>query len=448
VGLIAGFQQGRARKKIDNLLDTLGEEIAAITDSARSWYAKTLELRWTQAEILQVMEEIERVGRDSVMAYFAARHNLDRLYNHLIRATTAAKPFPANLPLINNALCDVESLIEADIARAVVNLSNVAAEDEKAVRWLKAGHYADWETELTGRTGDALNVFLERFGHRGLGEGEMCMPRWREEPEAVLRAVLACVEYHPKLPAKVPAVNNTQKLLDHVGGPDKGKAQKEARDIVCKLRGLEQFQSKTLHAIAYVWAGARRWATAAAREALADGRILEPQDIFYFDLEEIKQMMTGELNISDADEIRATCARRKAEHKADQVRSPGEILLGEAGAIAKAGQAGGVLEAWPAHKGLPAVPGRVVGPLRRWAGHKGNGFKEAIIGADAFDGGWSLTLPVADGFVAATGTPIDPFVAAARAWHHPAIVGLGETYAALVEGAQTTVDGDAITVQQ
>jgi hypothetical protein len=100
------------------------------------------------------------------------------------------------------------------------------------------------------------------------------------------------------------------------------------------------------------------------------------------------------------------------------------------------------------HAGLPGVAGHASGPLRRWTASRKNGCHHTIMGAEMLDSGWALGLPLADGFVAALGSPLDPLVAAARAWHHPVVVGLGHTYRTMVDGAQTTLDGNHATVSQ
>jgi hypothetical protein len=77
-----------------------------------------------------------------------------------------------------------------------------------------------------------------------------------------------------------------------------------------------------------------------------------------------------------------------------------------------------------------------------------NGYPHTILGAEMLDSGWALALPLADGFVAALGSPFDPLVAAARTWDRPVVVALGDSYRTLVDGEPTTVDGDNVTVSQ
>jgi hypothetical protein len=190
-----------------------------------------------------------------------------------------------------------------------------------------------------------------------------------------------------------------------------------------------------LHALALVWAGTRRWALAAAKEAIADGRLESPDEVFFFELEEIKEMMTGEWNISAAADIRAIWAARRAEHQVEQTQCPAPLLIGER-------------EAYPTGAGIPAAAGRGRGPLRPWEEDGRDGWAGAILAGEAPESGWALALPVAAGFVAAGGSPLDPLVAAARGWQRPVVVGLGNAYRSLETGAQTSVDGDAGTVEQ
>ena len=46
--------------------------------------------------------------------------------------------------------------------------------------------------------------------------------------------------------------------------------------------------------LARVITATRRWLQAAAQEAMEDGRLRDPSDIYLLELEEVKQMMTGE----------------------------------------------------------------------------------------------------------------------------------------------------------
>jgi len=434
--LLAALKNARNRRKIEDFLDTLAGEIDTITGTARRWRDKVAGIpRWSQAEILQIMEEIERKGVDSLMAFFAARHNLEIAYNWLLRATESANPanpFPGNLILVNNALSDLDGLVEVEIAQTLLEISQLAEKDAAAHAWLEAASFDNWQETLpAGAFGDRVRVLFQRYGHRGTGEGEMTIPRWHEAPTALLGGIRACLLYHAKSPATVPSVQHAQKLLDAVGG----KQRKEAEQQLARARQMLRLQSRALDAFAYILAGTRTWALEAAKEAMTDGRMSSADDAFFYELEEIKQMMTGEWNISDLDDIHAVAQERRVQYRANLAVRPLELLIGDVGVH-------------PIRQGLSGVIGKVTGPLRRQEFPQPVRCNHAVVGAVRLDSGWAPALPVAGAFITARGTPVDPIIAAARIWHVPTVLGLGEHYDDLIDGAQTTVDGTLATVAQ
>jgi hypothetical protein len=146
-------------------------------------------------------------------------------------------------------------------------------------------------------------------------------------------------------------------------------------------------------------------------------------------------MMTGEWNVTHTAEIQEVAMKRRASYAEWQQAQPGDLLFDNA-------------EAYPTHSGLPGVVGEATGPLRRQKGVKPLMCVQAVVGARQFDSGWAPSLPVAGGFLAAAGTPLDPIVAAARIWHVPTVVALGPHYNGLVDGAQTRLDGGRGSVEQ
>ncbi len=431
-GLFAGIKAGRNRKKIATQLITYGQAIDTITQKAAAWYFRTQELRWTQADVLQIMEEIERVGRDSFKLFFGARHNLELIYSHLLKLMGTQQTLPANLALLQGALCDLTDLVEYQIADELFRLGEMATNDPATTNWLQLRDYTNWQQALPNkRLVDACVDFMRRNGHRCVDEAEIRQPRWQEDPSLFFASLHAFVKKHPKHPTKLPSTQNMQRLLDIMVPSERQGAQ----NLVGQMRQLLKLQSHALHAFAYILAGTRSWALAAAKEAMADGRLQQSDDLFFFELEEIKQMMTGEWNVSARREIHATCAQRRAEFAQWQSSSPPPLLIGDSGAQ-------------PQYQGLPGSSGHAIGPLRRWEHPAPASCNGAIVGTQHLDSGWALILPFARALVVANGASLDPIVAAARSWHVPTVLGLGTRYGALMEGAQTTVHGDSGLVEQ
>lgn len=431
-GLLAGLKSGRNRKKITTQLATYSQTIDAIAQKAADWYFRTQELRWSQADVLQIMEEIERVGTDSFKLFFAARHNLELLYNRLLRLLPAQQALPAKLALLQGALGDLTDLVEYQMAEELLVLGELTATDQPTVDWLQARNFAAWQQQLPNkRIVDAVAGFMERYSHRCVDEAEIRQPRWHEEPSLFFASLHAFIKKHPKHPAKLPATQHLQRLLEEIPAGERAGVQ----ELITQIRRLSKLQSQALHAFAYVLAGTRRWALAAAKEAMADGRLQQSDDLFFFELEEIKQMMTGEWNVSALATIHTTCQNRRAEYANWQRLTPPPLLIGDSAAQ-------------PVYQGVPGSCGHAIGPLRRWEHPAPASCNGAIVGTSHLDSGWSLILPFARALVVASGAPLDPIVAAARSWHVPTVLGLGARYAALMEGAQTTVNADSGLVEQ
>ena len=431
-GFLAAMKAGRNRKKIASTLARYQEEIAAVTRKAEAWSSKTSELRWTQADILQVMEEIERISAATFKLFLAARHNLEWTYNRLFWLTVEQRPYPENLALIGSISCDLTALHEYRMAEQLLELGALCNENLAVSQWLQQHNLADEAADLPHELDEAMQRFVTHYGHRSANEGEIRTPRWADNPQNVLAALNAYVQRKPKQPTYLPTGQSLQRLLEVVDS----KAQKDAKQLAEQFRRLLQLQSDALHAFAHILAGTRRWALAAAKEAMTDGRLQQQDDVFFFALEEMKQMMTGEWNISAKAEIHSLCAKRRAEYTQWLTERPAWLYIGDAPASTAT------------EHGFPGMSGQATGPLRRWKNPAPQRCEGAIVGTEQLTTGWSLILPFARALIAADGTPLDPIVAAARGWHIPTVVGLGARFDTLVEGAQTTILGDNGTVEQ
>ena len=183
---------------------------------------------------------------------------------------------------------------------------------------------------------------MAAYGHRCAGEGELQNPRWSEDPTPVFQAILAATR--TDAPQSQPVDHNA-----HFASFD-GKQRKALLAQVETMQQALRLQSKALHAYAYVLAGARQWALAAGKEAASDVRLTDFADVFFYELEEVKQMMTGEWNISDQSGIRATAEERKAQAATWRASQPGELLIGD-------------VEVRLADAGLPGAPGAALGQM-------------------------------------------------------------------------------------
>ncbi|MCL4857868.1 MAG: hypothetical protein KJZ93_00615 [Caldilineaceae bacterium] len=323
-GLLAGLKFSLAQGRIDALLKSLAGEIDEVTARAQAWYAKVAELRWTQAEVLQIMEEIEHIGVPSFLAFFAAGHNLTLAYNRLIQLSSESSGQPATATLIDAAVGDPGNGIEQTVHNELMRIGQAIADKAALRAWLTQGDLADWMQRIPDPALlVSLQTFLATHGHRCRGEGETQRPRWVDDPSPLFFAVLAAAEGHLQPIRAQPA------QPDHLLETISPNRRKEAQQWLQKIEPLRRLRSQALHAFAYVLAGARRWALAAARDAMVDERLLQLDDAFFFELEQLKEMMTGEWNISSRREIQSTARKRRAEYAQWLDAQPSDLLVGE-----------------------------------------------------------------------------------------------------------------------
>jgi pyruvate,water dikinase len=222
-----------------------------------------------------------------------------------------------------------------------------------------------------------------------------------------------------------PLVDGLPALMAAVGP----KSRKQAEQWVFQLRRWLPLQSRALHAYAYILAGTRRWALAAGREAMVDGRLPAIEGVFFYELEEVKEMMTGEWNVSDLAGIHGVAAERMGQVTAWRTEVAPPFLLGDR-------------PAHPAQSGLPGALGQAQGFVQKVSSVQPAQLLDAVVGGVQPDSGWAVFLPTAAGLLAAQGSLLDPAVAAARALGIPAVVELGGAVAELEMGQRVIVDGD------
>lgn len=316
-GFLAGLKAGRNERKLEQFVEAMLRDSEGSDGRARQWYEKTGDLRWTQAEILQVMEEIEPAAVEPLLWFVAVRQAILLHLNRLMRM--AAQPPTVTLEQIDQALSGTAGVLEAEIATRLAAMASGLSPSQRALLAEAKGEAAQAALAQAGPTKE-LESFLKEFGHRSHTVAEAAEPRWSESTE-ILAQLIA-------MPPVSPAIGNA-KSIDSLLSATDSRDRKAAQDHIAALGKLLPLQSRALQALSYVVAGARLWALAAGREAMTDSRLLQLDDVFFYELEEIKEMMTGEWNISDRAAIQATAAKRRAQHVEWCMAAAPDLLIGE-----------------------------------------------------------------------------------------------------------------------
>ncbi len=98
-------------------------------------------------------------------------------------------------------------------------------------------------------------------------------------------------------------------LRRQLAGGQLRQVEEAAGNLATAMRTADlAWESLTL-----VMAAAQYWAAAAAKETVAAGMIARLADVLYLELEELKQVATGEWHAGDKEEVQAAVARRMQE---------------------------------------------------------------------------------------------------------------------------------------
>lgn len=238
------------------------------------WYARVRETRWGQAELLQVMEEIEPYGIVALSTWGQMQIAWQESSNDVIQAQKEA--WPEASPAEVTALVTPVSGYELALSRVARGM-------------------------------DGREDFINRYGHRSASESELSSPRWREDP-AKLNAQLALISVTPDSDPLARLTLVEQKLLERL----RFLRRRSVEALLQSRRRFGELLDQADDARAFWLAAARMWTLAAAQEALADQRLRETSDIFFLELEEVKQLMTGEWNVTHRQQLVELVAARRA----------------------------------------------------------------------------------------------------------------------------------------
>jgi hypothetical protein len=238
-------------------------------------------VKWTQADLLQVMEELEPHALAALQTYFLARTGLN----------VAHAAFEARL---REWLPGCPPDVAASLTLGTPDLPSVAMAD------------AVLDAARRDPTDAQRLATLARCSHRGPGEMRPDASRWSDAPE-MLDHLAAQGEPSWTAPS---AVARRRQALGVLERSLNGGQYRQAEGSLEQLAGAMRVADIARDSFTLVMAAAQRWVSAAARETLAAGLIARPEDVLYLELEELKQVATGEWHAGDREVVEAAVAER------------------------------------------------------------------------------------------------------------------------------------------
>lgn len=284
-GLLARLQAGSIVKRCQARIAASAGEVPNLQARLLRWLTSVKGLRWTQADLLQVMEELEPHALAALRAYFLVRMGLNAAHAQL--ETQLAEWMPDCPHDIRASLyLGVDSLPSVIAAEAVNDAARRSAGDPER------------------------RAILARYGHRGPGELRPDGWRWEAAPELLAHLVeLGDEGWRPES-----AADRCKAALADLKNRLDGGRFRQIEVLLQQVHASMRAADGAWDALAMVMAAAQHWVSAAAGEAMAAGLIAQPGDVLYLELEELKQVATGEWHAGrSAGVARAVEARKRTQ---------------------------------------------------------------------------------------------------------------------------------------
>jgi hypothetical protein len=172
---------------------------------------------------------------------------------------------------------------------------------------------------------DAFTATYPRWADQPL---ETASPRWAEAPQALLaRLAVRLIETPETTLSSPPAARQRRAAAGaRIMGAIDARRRSQFEPVFSQLQQIVDLLPPSREALVTVMAVARHWALGAAQEAVNDGRLATVEDVFLLELEELKQIMTGEW--SSPQQVRPVVEQRRAEQAAWAGQEPAEVVEG------------------------------------------------------------------------------------------------------------------------
>ncbi len=284
-----------------------------------------------------------------------------------------------------------------------------------------------------------LARFLERYGFRSVGEIDLGVARWSEDPTHLLGAISNYLQLSDDALAPDAQFERGAReaeamvvaLLGRVRGPRRvllrfflGRAR--------ALMGSRELPKFTL--IRRIFAPLREMLRPVGEELVAAGRLEHPDDVYFLSIAEARAAIAGA-------DMRATVAAHRATFVREQARRRIPRVLLSDGTDAEVALVE-VIEG--ALRGSPASPGAVTGKARVIHSPRGARLEPGeILVAPSTDPGWTPLFLTAGGLVMEMGGMMSHGAVVAREYGIPAVVGVANATERIATGDTITVDGSS-----
>jgi phosphohistidine swiveling domain-containing protein len=287
-----------------------------------------------------------------------------------------------------------------------------------------------------------LADFLRDYGHRGVAEIDVGLPRWSEDPAYILGVLANYLQLDdPELAPDVQfrrAAREAEAMVADLTrrashkGPLRGAL---VRFLLRRARALAGLREMPKFCIVLLLAQARSLLWSVGEDLAASGRLEKAEDVFFVTLPEARAALAGE-------DLRPVVRERRADYEHELKRRHVPRVLLSDGTEPAAEEAldatDGALRGTPASSGTVTARARVILDPTNALLEPGE-----ILVAPSTDPGWTPLFLTAGGLVMEMGGAMSHGAVVAREYGIPAVVGVPDATESIASGEQITVDGSA-----
>ena len=288
----------------------------------------------------------------------------------------------------------------------------------------------------------SLADFLRLYGHRGVAEIDLGLPRWSEDPTYIMGVLANYLRLDdPQAAPDVQFDRATREAEEMVAeltrrAASKGRLRgKLVRFLLGRARELSGLREMPKFCIVLLMARARELLWTVGANLAEAGRLESAEDIYFLSVPEAWAVLAGE-------DLRPLVRGRRAVYEQEVGRRHVPRLLlsdgTEPDVATQEEAAEGVMRGTPASGGVVTQKARVILEPAGASLEPGE-----ILVAPSTDPGWTPLFLTAGGLVMEMGGPMSHGAIVAREYGIPAVVGVPDATEHIETGQQITVDGTA-----
>ncbi len=303
--------------------------------------------------------------------------------------------------------------------------------------------------QLPASLQQGLARFLQEYGHQGVCELDLGVPRWSEDPTYVLALLTGYLEMEESAHAPDLQLQRSRREADAMIATLAQRARHKqwlrgrlVRLCLQRAHTLAGFREMTRFVAGLRLSQARELLWPVGEELVRAGRLKEAADLFFLTLPEVHAALAGADLRESVSERRATFARELGRRHVPLVLlSDGTEPTAQREITQSTVRAEGTLQGAPASPGIVTAPARVI-----LDPHNARLEPGEILVAPSTDPGWTPLFLKAAGLVMEVGGAMAHGAIVAREYGIPAVVGVAGATERIPTGSRITVDGTAGTV--